>query len=67
MNTPYDKTPGEMSFEDIERVIQHARRMRSETLAEMGNTLRAALKRWIHCMRTRIGAALHGNAIEKCA
>lgn len=67
MNTIHNMTPGELSFEDIERVIHRARRMRSQALADMGTALRSFLKRRIHCTALHIRAAISRNASEKCA
>jgi hypothetical protein len=67
MNTIHNMKPGELSFEDVERVIQHARRMRSQALADMGTTLRAFLKHRTHCALLHIRAAVSRNHAEKCA
>jgi hypothetical protein len=67
MNTIHNMKPGELSFEDIERVIQRARRMRSQALVDMGTTLRSFLRRRIHCALLYIRAAVSGNTAEKCA
>lgn len=67
MNTIHNMKPGELSFEDIERIIQHARRMRSQTLAEMGTALGSVVRRRIHCALLHLRAAVSGHTAEKCA
>lgn len=67
MNTIHKTKPGELTFEDIERYTQRAHKMRSEALAEMGTTLRSAVKRWMQYAMMCTRAAFSGNTAEKCA
>ncbi len=67
MNTKHDRTPDEMTFENIERAIQRARRMRGEAIADMGIALRSAVQSWVHCVLLHVRAAVSGNTAEKCA
>ena len=46
MSTTHKMTAGDLSFEDIERAIQRARRMRSQALADMGTALGSFFSRW---------------------
>ncbi len=66
MNTIDKMKPGELNSEDIERVIQQARRMRSQALADIGTVLRSFLSRWANCALLHIRAAVSGNTAEKC-
>ncbi len=67
MNTMQNMTPDKPTFEDVERIIQRARRMRSQALADMGIALRSFLRRWTKCALLHIGAALRGKTAEQCA
>lgn len=67
MSTIRNVKPGELSFEEIESIIEQARKMRSQALANIGTALWSVLTRGFHCAGSHLRAVVGGHRAEKCA